>query len=108
MPKCENENCEKEATHSITLNVPAKGIAIDLHTPIKMYVGVQLCHEHAKEFGSDFTWDDNYELREAIEATIAAAGLSEPDFNKTFHSVVSMNHDGYQQFLKIRGQRSQS
>jgi hypothetical protein len=108
MAKCENEKCDKEATHAVTLNVPAKDIPIDLHAPIKMYVGVELCLEHAKEFGADFSWSENQPLREAIEATLAATGRSEPDFERTFHSTVPINHHGYQQFLKVQSERSSS
>lgn len=108
MAKCQNENCNNEATHAMTLNVPAKDVPIDLHTPIKMYVGLELCLEHAKEFGKDFTWKDNRALQEAIEAALGASGRSEPDFDRTFHSAIPLHNDGYRQFLKLREGRSSS
>lgn len=108
MAKCENENCTHEATHSVTLNIPAKDVAIDLHNPIKMYIGVELCKDHAKSFGEGFDWDENKELREAIEATVATIGGGAADFDRTFHSAISINDHGYLQFLKVKRERSLS
>lgn len=108
MANCEHEGCTKEATHSATLNVPAKGIPIDLHSPIKMYMGVVLCLEHAKAFGDDFTWEDNESLRDAIEATLEASGRSAPDFDRTFFDTVNIQSDGYRQFLKVKQERTSS
>lgn len=108
MAKCEKESCTYEATHSVTLNIPAKDVPIDLHHPIKMYIGVELCKEHAKSFGEGFDWDENKELREAIEATLAATGRSTADFDRTFHSAISINDQGYLQFLKVKRDRSLS
>lgn len=92
----------------MTLNIPAKDVPIDLHHPIKMYIGVELCREHAKAFGEGFDWDDNRELREAIEAAITATGGSDADFDRTFHSAISVNDHGYLQFLKVKRDRASS
>lgn len=108
MAKCEKETCAREATHSVTLNVPAKGVPIDLHAPIKMYIGVELCREHADDFGKDFDWDENESLREAVEASVTALGGSPADFDRSFHSTISINSDGYKQFLKIKSERRSS
>jgi hypothetical protein len=108
MAKCENEGCDKEATHSVTLNIPAAGVPIDLHTPIKMYIGVELCREHADSFGEKFTWEENDSLRDAIEASVAALGGSPADFDRSFHAVCSLDSQGYQQFLLIKEQRRSS
>lgn len=108
MAKCEKDNCEGEATHSVTLNIPATGVPIDLHTPIKMYIGVELCRKHADEFGKDFNWDENETLREAIEATVKGIGGSPADFERAFHSTIPITSNGYQQFLKIKSEHRSS
>jgi hypothetical protein len=107
MAKCENENCDKEATHSVTLNIPAIGVPIDLHSPIKMYIGVELCLEHANSFGEKFSWEENEPLRDAIEASVRALGGSPADFDRSFHAVCTLDSQGYQQFLQVKdGRRS--
>ena len=108
MAQCEKENCTNPATHSVTLNVPAKGVPLGLHSPIKMYIGVELCLEHANEFGNGFTWADNESLTEAIEATVTATGASPVDFDRAFHRVIPLTNPGYQQFLKVKSERCSS
>jgi hypothetical protein len=108
MAKCERTDCEYNATHSVTLNVPAVGVPIDLHSPIKMYIGVELCRDHAKKFGDGFTWEDNEGLRDAIVATLAAAGRSDADFDRTFHSIVKLDDPGYRQFKQMQADRKKS
>ncbi len=105
---CEHDGCEHQATHSVTLNVPAKGVPIDLHSPIKMYIGVELCLEHAKEFGKEFSWVDNEPLRNAIESTLRVTGRSDADFDRSFHSTVRLNDPGYIQFLELSASRNGS
>ncbi len=105
MAKCEHEGCTYNATHSVTLNVPAIGVPIDLHSPIKMYIGVELCRDHAKEFGKGFEWSENEGLREAIMATLEASGRSDADFDRTFHSVVKLDDAGYLQFKRLQEDR---
>lgn len=92
----------------MTLNIPAKDQPIDLHRPIKMYIGVELCREHAKTFGEGFEWAENQSLRDAIESTLATTGGSPADFDRTFHSAIPLNDQGYIQFLKVKRERSLS
>lgn len=108
MKKCERDDCERQATHSVTLNVPAMDVPIDIHQPIKMYVGIELCRDHAKGFGEDFDWAGNEQLKDAIATTLSATGRSEADFDRAFHSVIRLDDNGYQQFLKLRGSRDSS
>lgn len=108
MAKCEHENCTHEATHSVTLNIPTKGVQFELHPPIKMYIGVELCREHAKDFGAGFDWEDNLPLKQAMENTLAATGRIEVDFDRTFHAAVHIDDPGYQQFLKVKRGRTLS
>lgn len=103
--KCEFDGCQHAATHSVTLNIPAKGVPIDLHAPIKMYVGVELCADHAKEFGKGFSWDDNEPLRSAIEATLRTTGRTDADFERSFHSTIRLSDPGYVQFLEMSASR---
>ncbi len=105
---CEHEGCTHKATHSVTLNIPAKGVPIDLHRPIKMYIGVELCKDHAKAFGDGFKWDDNAPLKNAIESTLRATGRSDADFDRAFHSTVRLDDPGYIQFLELSKSRKSS
>lgn len=108
MAKCEHDDCPHEATHSVTLNIPAMGTPIDLHSPIKMYIGVELCREHADKFGDGFDWEENETLREAVESTVKAVGGSPADFDRSFHRSIPITNSGYQQFLKIKSERRSS
>lgn len=103
--KCEFEGCEHTATHSVTLNIPAKGVPIDIHSPIKMYIGVELCKDHAKAFGEGFNWEDNLPLKEAILATLKTTGRSDADFDRSFHSAIKLTDPGYIQFLQLSESR---
>lgn len=102
MAKCEVDGCEQVATHSVTLNIPAEGIAIDCHQPLKMYIGVERCLAHAKEFSKiSFDWDGNESLRDAIDDSLARYKTdTKADYDRSFHSVVSMTEPGYLQFLE--------
>jgi hypothetical protein len=107
MAKCEVEGCDDQATHSITLNIPAEGVAIDLHQPIKMYIGVERCHNHAKEFSKlPFDWDSNGPLRDAIDDSLFRHKSDmKPDYHRSFHSVVKMTEPGYIQFVEMSSKR---
>lgn len=103
MKNCEKTGCPRAATHAPRLNVPARGWAISLHQPIKMFAGVELCRDHAREFFAEAPaqfWQQNPKLREAVE--ILAAGKAPPDFDRTFGDVVRLDSEAYQQFQQMR------
>lgn len=102
MKKCERENCEHAATHSTTLNMPSIGVPIDLHSPLKMYVGIELCQDHAKELGKQFKWSENQSLKEAVVDLARSMRRADVDFDRTFHSVIKLTDPGYLQFLKTK------
>lgn len=108
MAKCEVDGCDEVATHSVTLNIPAEGIAIDCHQPLKMYVGVRRCLAHAKEFSKvDFNWETNEPLRDAINDSLARYKTdTRADYSRSFQSVVSMTEPGYLQFLETAAKRN--
>ena len=99
MPKCDYKDCKCEATHSVTLNVPAEGVPIDLHRPLKMFLGIELCFQHATEFGKNFSWEENEHMKEAIDASLAVISSTKADYPRTFHSIIKLNDAGYLQFL---------
>lgn len=107
MAKCEVEGCGQDATHSITLNIPAEGIAIDLHRPLKMYIGVERCLDHAKEFSKvTFDWPSNAPLRDAIlDSLLRHESDIKPDYERSFYSVVKMTEPGYLQFVELAAKR---
>ena len=106
MSKCENSDCTKEATHAVTLNIPAVGKPIETHQPIKMYVGVKLCLKCAREFGKDFTWENNEDLKESLNDTLKTACGSDLDFARSFHSPIAFTNPGYQQFVEATSNKS--
>ena len=101
MAHCEHAGCPNTATHSVTLNVPIDGVPINLHRPIKMYIGIIMCLEHARVFGKDFDWSDNEGLREAINESLTRTSASKADYDRTFHSVVKLTDPGYLQFIEL-------
>jgi len=92
--RCEEDGCKENATHSVTINIPAVGVPIDLHQPLKLYVDVKFCHSHAKEFGKYFSWKENEELKENIMGFVRDAKFGERDFNRTFASTIQIT-DNY-------------
>jgi len=103
---CEFDGCKCEATHSVTLNIPAEGVPIDLHRPIKMYIGIKLCLDHAKTFGKDFEWEDNESMREAIDESLRKTSATKADYDRTFHSIVKLTDPGYLQFMEFMEKRN--
>jgi hypothetical protein len=99
--RCEEDGCKECATHSVTLNVPAAGVPIDLHQPLRLYIDVKLCHEHAKEFGRSFTWEENEELRDNIAAFVREAKFGARDFDRTFASSIRLEDPGFKEIQKF-------
>ncbi len=97
---CEHQGCARAATHAPRLNIPAQGWPIDLHQPISMFIGIELCKDHAKTFGDGFKWSDNPKLKEAIE--IVSRGKAPPDFDRAFHTVTRLDSDEYRKFGQVR------
>lgn len=46
---CQFKGCDRKATHSTAIEIPAKGYAFDSHTPLKLYTGNRCCKDHATE-----------------------------------------------------------
>jgi hypothetical protein len=101
MKTCDKQGCTRRATHAPVLQIPAQGWAIDLHQPISMTIGVELCKDHAATFGDGFKWSDNPKIKEVVE--ILTRGKQPPDFDRAFHTVVRIDSEAYQKFLKMRG-----
>lgn len=105
--KCEHSGCEAEGTHSITVNIPAEGVPIDLHRPIKMYMGVELCLDHAKMFSKEFNWGENPDLQNSINESLAATSATKADYERTFTCIVKLTDPGYLQFLEFMKKRGE-
>jgi hypothetical protein len=97
MIKC--ERCDQPATHSTTVNVPAKGDA-DRFPAAKLYLGEQCCFEHAKQVGEEFNLDDFKGLKDSIESNLKISGKI-PDFEKIFKRVVKLDDPGFMQYQKF-------
>lgn len=98
--RCEEDGCAAEATHSVTLNIPAAGVPIDCHQPMKMFIDVKLCQCHAREYGKEFSWDENQELKETINDFTRAGHFGARDFSRTFHSVIRLTDQSYINFQR--------
>jgi hypothetical protein len=101
MTICQHESCNRPATHAPQLQIPAQGWPIDLHQPVAMFIGVELCKDHATRFGDDFKWSDNLKIKEAVE--FITRGRAPPDFERAFHTVVRLDSEAYRTFLGMRG-----
>lgn len=95
--KCEEEGCKEPATHSVTLNIPAVGVPIDCHQPLRLYVDVKLCKTHASNFGQFFSWDENEELHDKIVDFVYENKFGERDFRRTFSSAISLSDNNYRE-----------
>lgn len=103
MKNCEKNGCPRAATHAPRLSIPAKGWAIELHQPLQMFCGVELCRDHAGEFFAGDAprfWQENPKLRQAVE--IMAAGKAPPDFDRTFADVVRIDSSVYRKFQDMQ------
>lgn len=105
--KCGQPDCEAEGTHSITVNIPAEGVPIDLHRPIKMYMGIELCLDHAKMLSKEFDWEENHDLRNSIDEALVATSATKADYERTFTCIVKVTDPGYLQFLEFMRKRGE-
>lgn len=78
--KCQHNNCWRDATGPIALRIPATGMPLAEHDPIKCVVGLQVCDEcfgtlKAADFLSE-------QMKKAVN--IATMLKVPPDFDKAF------------------------
>lgn len=97
---CQRQGCEKEATCSLAINIPATGCPIAEHDPIRVVIGLQLCDEHLAETkaGDFFTSDGRLEKI----VRIRSRGLAEPDFKRAFVSRVEFDSEEWRALSKNR------
>jgi hypothetical protein len=63
-------------------------------------VSMELCRDHAVEFGKGFSWDQNPQLKKA--AALAAQGRAEPDFDRAFHDCVRLDGEAFAIFKRAQ------
>lgn len=65
----------------VVLEVPARGHAFAVHTPLRLFTGLKVCRVHQPpEFDAPKWMND--ETRRAMEATCAAMKKAPPDFKR--------------------------
>jgi hypothetical protein len=98
MTKCSEKNCKNQATVAPALFIPAMGVSIHQHTPIKMVMTVPFCNQHFK------TMDiKNFMLPEGkrrITEALRAIGRADPDFERAWLKPISIESDEYRELLK--------
>lgn len=81
----------------MAINVPATGVPIDMHQPLKIIFGIELCARHYGEINIK-DWLGDEKLRELfrIQARISAGNLAvPPDFDRAFISKVNLKDPAY-------------
>lgn len=93
MTNCQHTNCTQPATHAIRVNIPAKGFAIDSHTPMRLTLGLELCLKHAKGFKvNDFLTD---QFKQTVTDAARAQNRVDPDFKRAFITPILLTDPEY-------------
>jgi hypothetical protein len=87
--KCMVQGCGMEADCAVGINVPAQGVAIDQHQPLRMVLGIALCFHHydgltVQEFVTD-------QLMEIFEVACQTSKRAPPDFHRAYLSKVALD-----------------
>lgn len=101
MPKCNGEKCSSEATHAPLLQIPAEGWPLDMHQPIEMVMGLELCEKHTDEFigRCDEFKKENPQIGEIAAMTARAAGKWPTDYSRAVFKKVKLTSPEY---LKLK------
>lgn len=93
---CQLKGCKDPASVAVKLHIPAKGYAIDAHTPITVICGVTLCPAHGVTVkASEFINDD---IRKALKWLCRATHRADPDIERAFASTISIESEEYLNF----------
>lgn len=99
--KCAYETCNNEASHAPKICVPATGCPIG-DGSLSLICGIQLCIEHAREFGYlEMIADERLQNVFAIMARASGSSIP-PDFERTFMDLIPIEGEEFQMF---EGQR---
>lgn len=103
---CAETGCPCRATHGVIIHIPAKGYAIEAHTPLQMAAKMSWCERHAKAF-SIANWLDpklDHEpgnLRETVRDMLAALHRAAPDFDRAWVQAYPLESPMMQGFASV-------
>lgn len=99
---CDRNECRNTATTAARLCVPASGVPLESHEPLKAVVGLAVCDKCFKELDPADFLSASLEkgLRGIFE--ILAAGKAAPDFDRAWFEKLSLDSPEYKLLLKSR------
>lgn len=104
---CSVTSCKAEATTGIAINIPAKGVPIAEHSPLRLVLGAALCQRcYELEEASVEDWlDMRHETTKATVRDVVAGiclqrRLADPDFARAFVTPVALDSD---EFIAVNG-----
>lgn len=108
MERCQEEGCPHAAKNALKICVPALGWARDLHKPMECIFGLKLCPTHAAKYGADNFLGAQLSEEEGNMRQIfwtVARGQFEPDFDRAFIELISLNSKEYIMFESMGAQK---
>lgn len=95
---CCHVDCQLEAKWAPKLCVPATGVPIDTHNPLKIIMSIPVCDDHIGEMRAPDFLSHDPRLKGIFE--MMARGRAAPDFERAFIQRVSLNSSEYKIFRK--------
>lgn len=102
--KCFESGCRFLPIWAPRLRVPAKGHALDAHTPLSLVMGITFCAQHGDRFkGKRFRrfMKDNEVIREIVDGLMHALRLVEADFARAYVELLAVDSDEWRLFEKM-------
>ncbi len=97
---CQRDGCCKLADGVIAINVPATGIPIQEHDPLRVVFGLHLCDQHIQDEMKTGEAHLTPELRQIFEMQARWVNGRKPDFRRTFITKVEFTSQEYQVLTK--------
>lgn len=104
MERCAKHGCDRKGEWAIEAHIPAKGWALDAHTPLSAICGMPLCRDCAAELNLLSTFPD---LRQMLTETLISAGYVEPDFDRAWTTPIRRSSPKFLEFERAQSGRIQ-
>lgn len=96
---CAESKCGKTATHGIKICIPAIGEPIDQHAPFTCCLGMNLCHQCAREFPVVDFLKGNDQMREMFDNANRPSGKL-LDYDRAWVSPIAFGSREWQLFIR--------
>lgn len=97
------KGCANPATVGLAMNVPAKGVALAEHDPIRILLGIMVCDGCTRKIAAkEFLGDSSSSLGTLLRVMCRKGGWAEPDFDRAFIAPVPLDGEEWKAF-RVKG-----